>query len=125
MLVCYIAGPYKAKDNWGIERNVRAAEELSLRVWTELGAAAVCPHANTRFFQGTAPDKLWLDGDLAILAKCDAILLVPGYQNSEGTLAEIKEAHRLNIPVFQRLEDLGYWMEHWEIVSSGKPIPTD
>ena len=31
---------------------------------------------------------------------CDAVLVLPGYQKSSGTLGEIEEAKRLGIPGF-------------------------
>lgn len=43
--------------------------------------------------------KSWLE-------VCDAMLLTPGWQKSKGTLAEIKRAEELGIPVFKTLEDL-------------------
>jgi len=43
--------------------------------------------------------KSWLE-------VCDAILLTPGWQKSTGTLAEIKYAESLGIPVFKSLDEL-------------------
>lgn len=99
MKVIYIAGPFRAPSAWGIEQNIRRAEELALEVW-QSGGAAICPHANTRFFQGAAEDKIFLDGDLAILCRCDAVLCLPDWQRSEGACAEVAEATRLGIPVY-------------------------
>lgn len=70
------------------------------------GLVGICPHCNTRFFQGAAEDDVWLDGDLAILERCDAVLLVPGWENSEGTNVEIEHAHKQGVPVFDNLVDL-------------------
>jgi hypothetical protein len=39
------------------------------------------------------------------MRRCDAVLLVPGWKLSEGTLGEIKEAKRLEIPVFKELDE--------------------
>ena len=86
------------------------AMKLSLEVW-RLGAAAVCPHANTMFFQNAAPDEVWLDGDLAILAKCDAILMTPDYERSSGARAEMHFAFDRGIPVFLKIDDLKEWLE--------------
>ena len=43
--------------------------------------------------------KSWLE-------VCDAVLLTPKWQHSPGTLAEIKHAKELGIPVFETLDDL-------------------
>lgn len=108
MKVVYVAGPYRGPNAWAIEQNIRRAEELSLRVW-EMGMAAVCPHANTRFFQGALPDEVWLEGDLAMLAKCDALLLTAKWQESTGAVAEREFALERGIPVFYTLRDLDCW----------------
>lgn len=43
--------------------------------------------------------KKWLE-------VCDALVLTPGWQKSSGTLAEIKHAEGLGIPVFKSLDEL-------------------
>lgn len=43
--------------------------------------------------------KTWLEA-------CDAVVLTPGWQQSPGTLAEIKHAESLGIPVFKSLDEL-------------------
>lgn len=115
MPVVYIAGPYRGPDNWTIEGNIRRAETLALDVW-RAGAAALCPHANTRFFQYAAPDDVWLRGDLAMLAKCDAILMTPDWQKSSGAREELLFAQHRGIPVFYTLTQLREWM-------AGTPAP--
>jgi nucleoside 2-deoxyribosyltransferase len=104
----YIAGPYRAKDNWGIKCNVHRSAELALKVWN-LGAAAISPHLNTADFQYAAPDNVWLEGDLEILSRCDAVMLLPNWLKSSGTRAEVEFAIARRIPVF---EDL-YFLENW------------
>ena len=102
--VVYIAGPFRAPSAWEIEQNIRRAEALALEVW-RAGITAICPHTNTRFYQGAAPDEVWLEGDLEILRRCDAVLLTEGWDESAGTLAEVAEAKRGKIPVFMELEN--------------------
>lgn len=109
MKVVYIAGPFRGPDSWVIENNIRRAEALALEVW-RLGAAAICPHANTRFFQGAAHDDVWLDGDLAILAKCDAMLMTEDWTRSSGARAEEALARDRGVPVFYALGDLQGWL---------------
>lgn len=109
MRVVYVAGPFRGPDSWAIEGNIRRAEALSLEVW-RLGAAAICPHTNTRFFQGAAPDNVWLQGDLAILAKCDAILMTDDWERSTGARAEEAFARERQIPVFYDLGALRDWL---------------
>lgn len=105
MKVVYVAGPFRAPTPWEQEQNVRRAEEASLRVW-KAGLVAICPHTQTRFFQNSAPDQYWLEGTLEMMRRCDAVLVLPGYEKSVGTLGEITEATLLGIPVFYNIDAL-------------------
>lgn len=118
MKVVYVAGPYRGPDNWTIENNIRRAEALSLDVW-RAGAAAICPHANTRFFQGAAPDEVWLDGDLEILRRCDAILMTPDWERSAGARAEHQEAMVAGLAILYSIADL----EEFLAVHGDEPVP--
>jgi len=109
MKVVYVAGPFRGNSAWDIECNIRRAETLALEVW-RLGAAALCPHTNTRFFQNAAPDEVWLEGDLALLARCDAVILTDDWLRSSGARAEVLHAQSLKIPVFENLQALKGWL---------------
>ena len=113
MKVVYVAGPFRARTPWLIEQNVRKAEEASARV-ALLGAVPLCPHTMYRHFDKMLPDKFWLESTLELLRRCDAILLVKGWEESSGSVSEHEEAGKLKIPVFHdTLEDfarLGGWI---------------
>jgi len=114
MKLVYIAGPFRGRDSWEMEENIRRAERLALKVW-KLGIAALCPHTNTRFFQGAAADEVWIEGDLEMLRRCDAVMLTKDWARSVGAQAEHAEAVRLHLKVFREeegLEKLQLWM--WE-----------
>jgi predicted mannosyl-3-phosphoglycerate phosphatase (HAD superfamily) len=91
MKVIYVAGPFRADTSWEMEQNVRRAEEVALELW-KLGAAVICPHSNTRFYQGEADDQVWLDGDIEILKRCDAVYMLPDWTESVGASEEHKVA---------------------------------
>jgi hypothetical protein len=103
--VVYVAGRFRGKTNWEIQQNVRRAEEVSLRV-AELGGMPLCPHKNTEHFDGLLTAEFWLEGTLELMRRCDAVVLVPGWETSEGTKGEIAEANRLGIPVYTSVEGL-------------------
>lgn len=117
MKVIYVAGPFRSpstyvpghQDHWGIQTHIMEAMRFALEIW-RLGAAALCPHANTFCFQNAAPDSVWLDGDLELLRRCDAVFMVPGWPSSQGATAEFREAQALNIPIFQSLWHLEHWL---------------
>ena len=96
--VIYIAGAFRAKTQWEIMQNVRKAEGASLKLW-KLGYACICPHTMTQHFQNECPDKVWLDGCLELLKRCDAIYMVDGWTESEGSLAEYKLARELGLAI--------------------------
>lgn len=107
--IVYVAGPFRGPNSWEMENNIRRAEELALEVW-RAGAVAVCPHANTRFFQGALPDDVWLEGDLEILNRCDAILMTSDWKRSEGATTEHNYAKMFKIPVLYSVRELKEWL---------------
>lgn len=111
MKVVYIAGRFTAPTAWEIEQNVRRAEALAAEV-AQLGAMPLCPHTNSRFFFGLigTTAEFWYDGTLELLRRCDALILVPGWEGSTGTAAEREEAWRLKIPQFHYMTALKDWL---------------
>jgi hypothetical protein len=107
--VVYIAGPFSGATGWDVERNIRRAEELSLQV-SCLGASPMCPHTNTRFFNGTHTYEFWIAATSALLSKCDAVIFTPDWHKSSGARKEHEQALRESIPVFYDLDTLGAWL---------------
>ena len=105
MKLVYVAGKFTGPNSWAIEQNVRAAEDVGMQI-ALLGAMPVIPHSNTRFFHGTFTDEFWYEGTMELLRRCDAVMLVPGWQKSRGAQTEAAEAKRLGIPVFESLTGL-------------------
>jgi len=105
MKVIFIGGKYRGSNPWEVELNIRAAEHQAFKI-AEVGAAYICPHANSRFFDGTLTDEFWLKMTQELLTKCDAMYVCPGWQTSEGTIAEVELAKSLNIPVFETIEGI-------------------
>ena len=105
-LLIYIAGRFRGPTPWDVEKNIRAAEEVAFQVWslsTQLTGgyvAALCPHMNCRHWDKTLSDDIWLAGGLALLSACDAVVLVPGWESSKGTVAEVGLARKSGLPVF-------------------------
>ena len=83
----YIAGPYRAKTVNGVRRNIRKAEMVMEWAWVN-GWIPVCPHLNSAFVDGLVPDEMILKRYLRLLTRCDAILMMKGWQDSEGAKDE-------------------------------------
>lgn len=99
MKVVYIAGAFRGATPWDVAENVRNAERYALSV-ARLGAMPLCPHANTQHFDGQRTAQFWIDGTLELLRRCDAMVLVPGWENSVGTKGEIAYCESVGLPVF-------------------------
>jgi hypothetical protein len=111
MKIAYIIGPYRAHTIYGIRCNIIAAEQVGAEM-AAYGVFPYIPHKNTAYFDGLAPDKLWLEGNLEIIRRgiADFAVVVPGWEESSGSVGEIKLHHELNIPVLYR-EDPAFWMQ--------------
>jgi len=107
--IVYICGPFRAPTPWAVEQNVRRAEAIALEV-AERGAMPLCPHTNTRFFNGLLSDQFWIEGTAELLRRCDAIFRLQGWFRSEGSKGETLLAAELGIPIFDYLEDLEAWI---------------
>jgi ribosomal protein S2 len=105
MKLVYLVGPYRGKSkfkplNW-LQRqiNIHNARQVAKKLWKS-GYAVLCPHTNTSNFDGLCPDQVFLDGTMEMMRRCDLVVVLPSWGKSTGSKAEIKEAKRLNIPVY-------------------------
>jgi nucleoside 2-deoxyribosyltransferase len=98
-LLIYIAGPYTKPDCVeNTHKMIKVADELVSR-----GLCPVIPTLNLLWHIVTPrPPEFWYEYDLEILARCDAVLRLPG--ESVGADREVKEAHKLGIPVFDYID---------------------
>ena len=103
--IAYVAGPYRGRTVWQTVQNIRRAEAVALELW-RMGYPTICPHKNTALLDGSCPDETWLEGDLALLARCDLMVLAPGWERSRGTVEEIAYAKEHNIPVYESIAKL-------------------
>jgi len=52
----------------------------------------------------------YFDNNLEILKRCDAVALVPGWEDSIGVEKEIKIANELDIPVFADIGTVRFYL---------------
>jgi hypothetical protein len=109
MKVVYVANRFTAPTQWQRRRNVHAAELMSLAV-AELGAMPLNVTKNTENFFGLFEDEFWYRGTLELMRRCDAVILVPGWEGSKGVAGEIEEAKLRGIPCFERVGELKTWL---------------
>lgn len=111
MKLVYIAGPYRADTSDGIVKNIKFAEEMALSLsgqGYDLKLFPVTPHLNTARFERHVPagDHYWLGGTMALMEKCDVVLLTypEAGNDSKGTSEEMKRAFELGVPVYASLD---------------------
>lgn len=101
--IIYVAGPYRAATREAIAANIEAARRVALHI-CNLGWMPLCPHMNTAHMDAELEhlnDDFWLVGTMALMERCDAVVLVEGWERSSGTLAEIARAEQMSIPIFR------------------------
>jgi len=105
----YIAGAYSADNVLDVLHNIRKGIEMSSHI-LRLGFAPFCPWLDYHFVLMDSAELLtvenFYDYSLAWLEVSDAMLVLPGHENSKGTLAEIEFAEDKNIPVFYDEDEL-------------------
>ena len=107
-ILVYIAGPYSAPTEEGVEANIAVARAAAVAVKLA-GFSYFCPHLNSARFERDCPGVPhadWLTQDLLILPACHALLLLPESELSVGALMEWRKAVDLNIPVFGSFVEL-------------------
>ena len=84
-MLLYVAGPYRGM----VEANIYEARQVAIKLW-EAGHFALCPHLNTALFEHDCKvdDEVYINRDLDALARCDGIVMVQGWENSEGAKRE-------------------------------------
>lgn len=106
----YVAGPYSASNIVKVLDNIREGMRESLEVLLA-GYSPFVPWFDFHFQlmlreNETLSVEDYYEYSIAWLDVSDAMLVLPGYETSKGTLKEIERANELSIPIFYSLEDL-------------------
>ena len=96
----YLAGPMsKYKDDpadpYGFRHFHAAARRLR-----ELGVVVMSP-AETAGQVKVMPRSWYFAFDFAVIAQCDAVVVLPGWVESRGAMAECIYATEMDIPIYQ------------------------
>jgi Domain of unknown function (DUF4406) len=111
--VIYVCGPISAKTKEERDANVANGYEAGVRIW-RLGHVALVPHLNSdgMFEKAHIPAADIYLGDLVLLERCNAMFRLPGWENSYGCNYETAWAQHKQIPIFDKWEDLTFWLQH-------------
>jgi len=93
----YVAGPFRGPTPLDVRRNVEAARDLGLYV-AQAGGYPIIPHTMTAEFDKQLEDQFWLDGTLALLMRCDGLVLRENWSTSSGARTEQAWAQRQQLP---------------------------
>jgi nucleoside 2-deoxyribosyltransferase len=93
----YVAGAYAGN----VSANIIKAERVSIALIRN-GWHVFTPHKNTAGYEKyeDIPKSTWLEADLNILERCDAIYVMDNWRTSSGTEGEIAAAQKLCRPIF-------------------------
>lgn len=95
----YVAGQYSGD----IENNIKKAEKVSIALIRN-GWYVFTPHKNTAGYEKYEDDKItyrtWMEMDLNILRRCDAVYVMQGWMDSRGAIEEIALAIMFDMPIF-------------------------
>ena len=109
MKLVYIAGPYMGSNYHETESYIAYARGWAERV-ARAGHAYYCPHLNNGHFDAIAPDvpkDFWREMNVNILRRCDAVLLLPGWDTDEATQRDVHYAETWGIPVAVDVDQIG------------------
>ena len=102
----YIAGPYRASTASEVDANINRARDAMAQL-LRMGHTPFCPHSMTARFERDypdIPDDVYLTTDIEWLGCCDAVLRLPGWENSSGTRAELREAATMGHTIYTSIE---------------------
>ncbi len=107
MVKVYISGPITAPTEDEIRANVERADAAG-RALAAAGYNPFIPHKQTQGWHATTSftREQYLALDFDWLQLCQAIYMLPGWEESLGALAEYEEALRLGIPVVRSIDEL-------------------
>ena len=102
----YLAGPITATPARSVAENIASAA-ATLRYLTDRRVAAVCPQLTAAVPMLDAVDyEDWMAVDFVLLRSCRAVLALPGWDQSGGTVREIAHAEAHGVPVFFAVRQL-------------------
>lgn len=105
----YVAGSYSADNVIDVLKNIGRGEKAAARLF-RYGFYPFCPWHDASYVKDAPLFDFsvshFQNHSMAWLEVSDCVLVLPNYENSKGTLAEIERAKSLNIPIYYDEVDL-------------------
>lgn len=119
----YIAGPYSIGNT---QENIRRAELVSVNLLRS-GFHVITPHKNTAGYEqyedGNITYETWIELDMDILSRCDAIYVMVNSEGSQGVKKEIEFAQDVGMLVIYEADnpsDNFDLAKYYELVTNNK-----
>ena len=138
-MLLYVAGQYGPKTNGipteeldaflktpeaqkGKDENIAKARAVAIQLW-EIGHAVICPHLNTAHMERDCKigHADYLRGDFQMIARCDGIVMIEGWEQSKGANMEHEYAKSLGMPVWYQRPSLYVLETEYNIDPSSLP----
>jgi nucleoside 2-deoxyribosyltransferase len=98
-MLLYVAGPYTADTPEGVQENIKAANEVAVKLW-EAGHTVICPHLNTLGIETVMDTPEIIRQCCKLIQRCDAIVVIKGWERSEGTKQEMGYAQSNGLSIY-------------------------
>jgi len=106
--IIFVAGP--VRGNGSIEakkKNIEIARK-HIKTLIENNIPYYSPHLNVdqeTIYMNETAGKFAKDLNAEMLGRCDALAVLPGWENSSGTRGEIENAQKRSLPIFYLSEE--------------------
>lgn len=122
MRAIYVAGKYSAPNVIQVGDNMRAGWQACYNLLVNHGFAPFNPWADFDYLMfGPVPLETFYAYSLAQLERQEAVFVLPMWEKSTGTKAEIRHASLIGIPVFFELEKLLEWRDRLDAEETERP----
>lgn len=101
----YLAGPLSGAR---IEEHCTRAVEVYLQL-VALGYPVYCPHLGHPLDDVGISEDQWLSLGMYFLKRSKVVLMLPGWGNSRGAVAEMQQAIEWNIPIVHDIYTITIW----------------
>lgn len=104
-MIVYLAGPFSAETQWERDENTRLVEAAALRVW-ELGHTPLYTHRMWGRFWGLVHEHDVMERCQELILVSDVVILIGKWEESHGTIEEVRYANLVGTPVLEGVEHL-------------------
>jgi len=105
----YVAGKYSDDNVLDVLKNIGRGQSMCSRLHA-LGYSPYCPWHNKTYVidnpEAEYTVQQFYDSCMVWLEVSDAVLVLPGWEESTGTIDEICRAAALDVPIFYSLDEM-------------------